>query len=219
MTRVWDLPTRIFHWLVVVLVAFSILSAHLGGNWLDWHMRSGILILSLVVFRILWGFIGPHHARFANFVRAPSAVLAYVRAMRDGNAAVTTTQAGHNPLGALSVIAIIAVLLLQATTGLFSNEDSMGSEGPLAKYVSGATSDFITRIHKIDQFVIYVLIALHLGAILYYAIARRDNLVRPMLTGDKPVAGLVASRDDWVMRLRALVVLVVVFAAAGFLYR
>ena len=218
MTRIWDLPTRLFHWSVAVLVAFSIVSAHLGGNWIDWHMRSGICILALVVFRILWGFAGPFHARFANFLRPPAVVLAYVRAMRQGDAAAPAAQAGHNPLGALSVIAMIAILLLQASTGLFSN-DSISSEGPLAKFVSSATSDFVTRIHKVDQYVIYLLIALHVGAVVYYAVAKRDNLVRPMLTGDRPGTGLIASRDDWAIRLRALVLLAVAFTLAGFLYR
>jgi cytochrome b len=217
-TRVWDLATRLFHWTLVLFVAFSILSAHLGGNWIDWHMRSGICILALLLFRIVWGFVGPHHARFANFVRPPAEVLAYVRALRARNVTAKAAQAGHNPLGALSVIAMIVILLLQASTGLFSN-DSIASEGPLAKFVSNATSDLVTRIHKIDQYVIYLLIATHIGAILYYAYSRRDNLVRPMLTGDRPGSGLVPSRDDWMMRLRAAVVLIVAFGVTGFLYR
>ncbi len=218
-TRVWDLPTRLFHWLLVLLVTFSLVSAEIGGNWLDWHMRSGILILALLAFRIVWGFVGPHHARFANFVRSPSAVMAYVRSMRQGDAAAKAVQAGHNPLGALSVLAILALLLLQATTGLFATEDSMGTEGPLVKYVSGATSDLITKVHKTNQVLIYVLVGLHVAAILYYAIAKRDNLVRPMVTGDKPVSGLVASRDDWAVRVRAAVIVAITVFLAGFLYR
>ncbi len=218
-TRVWDLPTRLFHWLLVLLVTFSLVSAEIGGNWLDWHMRSGILILALLAFRIVWGFVGPHHARFANFVRSPSAVMAYVRSMRQSDAAAKAVQAGHNPLGALSVLAILALLLLQATTGLFATEDSMGTEGPLVKYVSGATSDLITKVHKTNQVLIYVLVGLHVAAILYYAIAKRDNLVRPMVTGDKPVSGLVASRDDWAVRVRAAVIVAITVFLAGFLYR
>lgn len=217
-TRVWDLPTRLFHWTLVLLVTFSIVSAKVGGNWIDWHMRSGILILALLAFRVIWGFVGPHHAKFANFVRSPSSVMAYARSLRGASAAARVAQAGHNPLGALSVLAILAVLLLQASTGLFAN-DSISTEGPLAKHVSSATSDLLTKIHKADQVVIYVLIALHLGAILYYAIAKRDNLVRPMLTGDKPVAGVAASRDDWVVRVRAAVIVVFAVFLAGFLYR
>jgi len=217
-TRVWDLGTRLFHWALVLFVAFSILSAKLGGNWIDWHMRSGVCILALILFRITWGFIGPHHAKFANFVRPPAEVLTYVRSMRAGGATANTAQAGHNPLGALSVIAMIVILLLQASTGLFAN-DSIASEGPLAKFVSNATSDLLTRIHKIDQFVIYLLIATHIGAIVYYAFAKHDNLVRPMLTGDKPVTGLVASRDDWAVRVRAAILLVIAFGLTGFLYR
>lgn len=212
MTRIWDLPTRLFHWMLVVLVVFSILSAKVGGNWIDWHMRSGYCILTLVLFRIMWGFAGSHHARFANFVRAPAAVLSYVRELRGGGAAA---QPGHNPLGALSVLALLAVLLLQASTGLFAN-DSIASEGPLAKMVSSATSDRFTLVHKINQFMIFALTALHLGAIAYHYFAKRDNLVLPMLTGDKPGTGFVSASDDAAVRIRAAVLLAVAAAVAGY---
>lgn len=212
MTRVWDLPTRLFHWVLVLLVVFSIVSAKIGGNWIDWHMRSGYCILALVLFRVMWGFAGPFHARFANFVRPPSAVFGYLRDLRNGRAAAP---AGHNPLGALSVLAVLAVLLLQASTGLFAN-DSISSEGPLAKLVSSATSDLLTRVHKINQFVIFALIALHLAAIAYYYFARRENLVLPMITGDKPGAGLAPSSDALRDRLRAALLLAVAAAVAGY---
>jgi cytochrome b len=211
-TRIWDLPTRLFHWVLTLLVFFSIVSAKIGGNWLDWHMRSGYCILTLVLFRIMWGFAGSHHARFANFVRRPGVVLAYVREMRSGSAA---SQAGHNPLGALSVVAVLLVLLLQASTGLFAN-DSIASEGPLAKLVSGSTSDRLTTVHKTNQYVIYMLIALHLGAVAYYYFAKRENLVLPMLTGDKPGTGLAASRDDLGVRIRAAILLAIAAALATY---
>lgn len=213
MTRIWDLPTRLFHWVLVVLVLFSIVSAQIGGNWIDWHMRSGCCILALVLFRIMWGFAGSYHARFANFVRRPSVVLAYLRGLRNGTAPV---QAGHNPLGALSVVTMLVILLLQVSTGLFSN-DSIASEGPLAKLVANRTSDLLTRIHKIDQYVIYLLIALHLGAVAYYHFGKRENLIVPMITGNKEGAALVSSTDDASLRTRAVVLLAVAAAFAGYL--
>jgi len=210
--RVWDLPTRLFHWVLVVLVCFSVISAHIGGNWLDWHMRSGYCILTLLAFRIMWGFAGSHHARFANFVRPPAAVLAYLRQMRDGSA---PAQAGHNPLGALSVIAMLLALLLQASTGLFSN-DSISSEGPLAKQVSQATSDRLSAIHEANQYVIYLLVALHLGAIAYYFFAKRENLIVPMFTGDKPGGSLVAATDNGTLRVRAAILLAIAAGLAAY---
>ena len=212
MTRVWDLPTRLFHWVLVLFVSFSIVSAKIGGNWIDWHMHSGYCILALVLFRIMWGFAGSHHARFVNFVRPPGAVLSYLRELRDGN---RVTPAGHNPLGALSVLAVIVALLLQASTGLFAN-GSIASEGPLARLVSNRTSDLLTGIHKINQYVIFTLIALHLGAIAYYYFAKREDLLLPMLTGDKPGSGFVASRDDVGMRVRAAIILAIAAALAGY---
>jgi len=211
--RVWDLPTRLFHWVLVLLVCFSVVTAHVGGNWLDWHMRSGYCILALLAFRIMWGFAGSHHARFANFVRPPAAVLAYLRQLRDGSA---PAQAGHNPLGALSVIAMLLALLLQASTGLFSN-DSISSEGPLAKRVSQATSDRLSSIHEANQYVIYVLIALHLGAIAYYFFAKRENLVVPMFTGDKPGGSLVAASDNGTLRVRAAILLAIAAGLAAYI--
>jgi cytochrome b len=211
-TRIWDLPTRLVHWLLFLLVCFSVVSAKIGGNWIDWHMRSGYCILTLVLFRIMWGFLGSHHARFGNFIRPPAAVLSYVRELRSGTA---TAQAGHNPLGALSVVALLLVLLLQASTGLFAN-DSIASEGPLAKFVSSDMSDRLSGIHEINQYVIFTLIALHLAAIAYYYFAKRENLVLPMVTGDKNAAGLVPSRDDTRVRIRAAVLLAVVATLAGY---
>jgi len=213
--RIWDLPTRLFHWILVVLVAFSVVSAEIGGNWLDWHMRSGYCILTLVLFRIMWGFAGSHHARFSNFVRPPAAALAYLRELRNGSAAA---QAGHNPLGALSVVALLAALLLQASTGLFANDDSTSTEGPLAKLVSNHTSNLLTLVHEVNQYVLYTLVALHIAAIAYYYFAKRENLVTPMLTGDKAGTGLVSAADDARIRIRAAALLAIAVAIASYIF-
>jgi cytochrome b len=198
--RVWDLPTRLFHWALVLLVACSVTTAKLGGLWLDWHMRSGYAILALLVFRLLWGVAGSRHARLAHFVRGPRIVMAYLqgRHPHDG--------AGHNPLGALSVVAMIAVLLLQASTGLFTNDGSF-TEGPLAKLVSRATGEWLSTIHRWGELAIYALVGLHLAAVLFYLAVKRDNLIGPMITGDRPGIDAHPARDDPALWLRAAVML------------
>jgi len=178
---VWDLPLRMFHWMLALLVTVSIVSAHIGGNAMQIHLRSGYTILTLVLFRILWGFFGGTHARFASFVRGPATAIAYLNSLRRQNAG---RHLGHNPAGGWSVISMLAVLLIQAGTGLFSNDD-IATEGPLAKLVSKDWSDRITAIHEINVVVLYVLIGLHLAAIAFYFFRKRDNLVVPMFTGFK----------------------------------
>jgi cytochrome b len=202
--RIWDLPTRLFHWSLAVCVLGSIVSVNIGGAAVGWHFRFGYAILTLVLFRLLWGFAGPSYARFSSFPPRPGAALRY---LREGSG----ERAGHSPLGALSVYALIAAIALQAATGLFAN-DAVMWDGPLKGLVSNAASDLITRLHKINRFVVIALILLHLGAIAFYAKARGRNLVTPMLTGDAPtslpgVAGAQPARDDPAMRLRALALL------------
>lgn len=181
---VWDLPLRIFHWALVALVVAATVSAKLGGNALDWHVRFGLATLALLIFRVLWGFIGGTHAKFSNFIRGPRTILAYVKGTAD-------KPLGHNPIGALSVIAILLVLFSQAITGLFSNDDIL-TEGPLYVLVSKDTSDYLTHIHTLNQYLIYGLLALHVGAILYYRLFKKEDLVRPMVTGRKQVNASIA---------------------------
>lgn len=172
---VWDLPLRIFHWSLAVLVVAAVITGKIGGNAFDWHLPIGYAILTLLLFRLVWGIVGGYHARFANFVRGPRTILAYLR----GQVAVP---AGHTPLGALSVIAMLLLLLVQGGLGLFANDDVL-VEGPLYKLVSKDTSDWLTGWHKTNFYLILGLIGLHLGAILYYQIARRRNLTRGMILG------------------------------------
>jgi cytochrome b len=200
--RIWDLPTRLFHWLLVVLVTFSVVTAKIGGLWLDWHMRSGYTILALLVFRLLWGVAGSRHARLAHCVRGPRIVLAYLqgRHPHDG--------AGHNPLGALSVVVILAALLAQAATGLFTNDGSF-TEGPLAKLVSRATGELLSSVHRWGELAVYGMVGLHVAAIAYYLVFRRDNLVGPMITGDRHGIDAHPARDDPALWARAAVLLTV----------
>ncbi len=172
---IWDLPTRLFHWLLAGLVGFSWWTAETHRD--DLHIWSGLAILTLLIFRILWGFVGSSTARFANFVRGPRAVFGYLRGDWRG--------VGHNPLGAISVIALLALLIVQVGLGLISSDEDGLVEGPLAPLVSLATSDWAVDLHE-DLFnVLLALIGLHLAAILFYRL-RGKGLVGPMITGNGP---------------------------------
>ncbi|MDX9995616.1 MAG: cytochrome b/b6 domain-containing protein [Rhodocyclaceae bacterium] len=172
--HVWDLPTRIFHWALVASVTGAFVTAKIGGNAMVWHGRLGLAILGLLVFRIVWGFVGSTYARFAQFVRGPAALRAYLKGEWKGQ--------GHNPFGALSVLALLGALSLQAATGLFSNDD-IAFEGYLYALVGSELSGRITGVHHLLEKVLMLLVALHVGAIAFYARVRKHNLVKPMLTG------------------------------------
>lgn len=182
---VWDPWVRLTHWGLVVCVIGAWLTRELEGDWFAWHTRFGYAVLVLVVTRILWGFVGARHARFTDFVRGPRAVLEYLR----GRGQATL---GHNPLGALMILAFLAMLLGQAITGLFAN-DQVFETGPLFGYVTIETSDRLTTLHK--QIFDWILagIVIHVAAAFFYLWARRENLILPMLTGRKrahdPAAG------------------------------
>jgi cytochrome b len=208
--RVWDLPLRLFHWVLFILVGVSFVSAEIGGNLMVWHGRAGLAVLGLVVFRIVWGFIGSTHARFANFVRGPSAVRAYLRGQWSG--------IGHNPLGALSVLVLLGLLLAQATSGLFANDD-IAYEGYLYPLVSTATSASITGIHKFFEPLLIILVLAHVGAIVYYVRVKKTNLVKPMITGWKELPGATTEppRGGGIAAflIAAAIAVATVYAASG----
>jgi cytochrome b len=174
--RVWDLPTRLFHWSLLALVVTAFVTQKIGGNAMVWHGRCGLAILGLLVFRMVWGIAGSTYARFTTFVRGPRAIRDYLAGRWQG--------LGHNPLGALSVLALLGVLALQASTGLFANDD-IAFEGPLYPLIDKALSDGFTSIHKLLEPALIALVLAHVGAILFYAHVKKDNLVKPMLTGWK----------------------------------
>lgn len=192
--RVWDVPTRLFHWLLVALVAVSLYTGNVGGlAEMEWHMLSGYAILALVAFRLIWGLVGSHHARFASFVRGPGATLRYLASFVRGPYRASV---GHNPLGGWSVLAMLAALAVQAGTGLYANDDIL-TEGPLAGTVGKATSDTLTAIHNLNALVLYALIAIHVAAIALYHIVKKQNLIAAMITGRKTLApGAEAGRDE-----------------------
>ena len=189
--RVWDVPTRIFHWALVVLVGVSLYTGLTGGfAEMEWHVKCGFAVLALVIFRLVWGVAGSARSRFADFVRGPRAALAYARGLLSpGHPAFV----GHNPLGGWSVLALLTSLAVQAGTGLFSNDDIL-TEGPLAKLVSRQTSALLSEIHEVNANILMVLIGVHLAAITFYAVAKREDLVRPMVTGVKRLTSADADR-------------------------
>jgi len=178
---VWDLPVRVFHWLLALLLCFQYVSFKVGGNWMTYHMWSGYTILTLLLFRVAWGFVGSTHARFGSFLYGPRAVLAYLKTLPRREAA---SFAGHNPLGGWSVLLMLLAVLVQAGTGLFANDD-IAIEGPLSGWVRKETSDFITSIHRYNFYVILALVAAHITAILYYLLYKAENLTKAMITGRK----------------------------------
>ena len=169
---IWDLPTRLFHWMLVGLIAFSWWSAQYHYD--DLHIWSGLGVMSLLIFRILWGLFGSSTARFASFVRGPKAVLGYLQGTWRG--------IGHNPLGALSVIALLALVSLQVGLGLFASDEDGIMQGPLAPRVSIDTGDWAREWHETLFNVLLVLIALHVAAIFFYKF-RGKSLLKPMITG------------------------------------
>jgi cytochrome b len=181
--RVWDLPVRVFHWLLVALIVVSFTTAQIGGNAMRIHQLSGFSILTLVLFRLLWGIFGSTYARFSDFVRHPRQAIEYARSLGQGH---PPFYAGHNPLGGWMIVALLLCLLIQTGTGLFANDDIM-TEGPLFDWVSKRTSDVLSRIHAINFYVLLALITAHVAAALYYLWGKRENLILPLLTGRKPV--------------------------------
>lgn len=207
---VWDVPTRLFHWLLVALIGFSWWSAEQGGLWLDYHMWSGYAVLTLVLFRILWGFAGSTHARFGDFVRGPRTILAHVATLHRRRGAIHD---GHNPLGGWMVLGLLAVVLFQATTGLFANDDIF-TQGPLASTVSKSTSDWLTRLHKQNFDLILILAAVHVAAAVFYLLYKRENLIGAMITGRKTLPPGVAGRPRTTASLWLAVVLLGLCAGA-----
>ena len=202
--RVWDLPTRIFHWALVFCVISLITTAHIGGAAMAWHFRLGYGALSLLLFRMVWGLMGGYWSRFSTFIYSPRTLIRYLRGQGGPELAI-----GHNPTGAGSVFAMLLFLLLQIASGLIS-DDEISASGPFTHKVSNAWVERATFYHtKIGQPVLYALLGLHVCAILFYLWRKRQNLIRPMLWGDKDVVQAAASsRDDW--RSRALAALVFV---------
>lgn len=214
--RVWDLPTRLFHWVLALAVVGSVVTAKIGGNATVWHFRLGYLVLGLLLFRLVWGVVGGHWSRFATFVRGPGTVLRYLRGQaRPGE----HLDVGHNPLGAGSVIALLTILCVQVGTGLIA-DDEIASVGPLNRFVDTATGLAATGWHKTGgQWIIVGLVVLHIAAIVFYKVKGKD-LVGPMVRGDKQLAeDAPASADDARSRLKAVAIGAVIAVAVAYVVR
>ena len=178
--RVWDLPTRLFHWILVALIIAQWWTAEQSST-MDYHVWGGYAVLTLVLFRLIWGFVGSETVLFSNFVRGPGAALLYAKALMRGE---TPHYLGHNPMGGWSILALLILLLIQAGTGLFANDDIM-IEGPLYAWVSKDTSDWLTTLHRFNFNLLLAMIAVHLSAVFFYLLVKRENLIHPMLSGRK----------------------------------
>lgn len=204
---VWDLPTRLFHWLLVLCVFGSVVTGQIGGNLIDWHGCLGLAIVALVAFRLVWGLVGSTYARFAQFFPTPGRLRDYLAGRWRG--------AGHNPLGAFSVFGLLALLLVQVGSGLFANDD-IAFNGYLYDLVGKDLSDRLTGWHKLSANVLIALVILHVGAIVFYAHVKKDNLVKPMVSGWKEGEG-ESARGGGVVRFiaAALVAAAAAYGASG----
>ena len=218
--RVWDLPIRVFHWLLVLCIVGSLISVNLGGNAMEWHGYFGYSVLTLLIFRITWGFVGSTHARFSSFFPSLKNILNYLQ----GKAPHVL---GHNPLGAISVFALLLALSIQALTGLFV-DDEIAFQGPFAKYVSNSTVALLSKVHYWNHWLIYTLITIHIAAIIYYQKFKGENLIKPMIIGDKEIdpseeANYLpsdlgrASKDGALQRGIALMLLGLIAVVVGYL--
>jgi cytochrome b len=211
--RVWDLPTRLFHWALVACVIKLVVTGNIGGNLMTWHMRAGYAVLVLLAFRLVWGLVGGYWSRFATFVPTPARIWAYVKGTPTG-----TPVLGHNPLGALSVLAMLTVLGAQVATGLVS-DDEIAFSGPLITFVSSATSALATTYHKqYGKLLLLALVVLHVCAIVYYQRVKKQRLVAAMLSGDHEVEGGVeaqASADGLAARALPLAFLLCAWPRCG----
>lgn len=178
---VWDLPVRLFHWTLVALLLVSWWTGEEGGNAMIYHLWSGYGILTLVIFRLLWGLAGSPYARFRQFLRGPRALADYALGLLQRKPSVWV---GHNPLGGWVIMIMLLALLVQAMTGLFANDDIF-IEGPLYPWVSKRASDALTSLHKANFNLLLALAALHVAAALFYLLVKRENLITPMITGRK----------------------------------
>jgi cytochrome b len=186
---VWDGFVRVFHWSLVLLFAISVASGKVGGEWIVWHMRSGYAILALVTFRLIWGFVGGEYARYMSFLTGP------VRAMKFAKGLLGKSHEhviGHNPVGGWMVVLLLLLLATQGVLGLFSN-DEIATTGPLARYVSEATSITLMGRHRLIGDALLVLVGIHIAAVLFHLFVKKENLVRAMFSGNKDLPPHLAS--------------------------
>lgn len=210
--RIWDLPTRLFHWLLVLAVVGLVITGNLGGEWMTLHFRLGYVVLALLLFRLAWGFVGGHWSRFSQFIYSPLTLVRYLRGQSRPE-----HELGHSPTAALSVLALLLVLSLQVASGLLS-DDEIAFTGPLSRFAPSEWVSLATAYHaEWGKLVLIGLVVLHLLAIGYYKWIKKTPLVAAMITGDKTTALLQpASQDGLAQRILALALAIGSVAIAAF---
>lgn len=209
--KIWDLPTRVFHWSLVLLVLASWFTDQMG--WARLHFLSGYAMVGLLIFRLIWGFLGSETSRFVQFLRSPAGAFRHLRQVL---AREPDLEVGHNVAGGWMVMLLLVLLLVQVATGLCANDDVM-AEGPLAKYVGKPWSDRLGTIHSINFSLIELAVLAHVCAVLAYWLFKRHNLLRPMITGVKRLpasirAPLMASKLRAAMVITSAAVLATLVA-------
>ena len=214
--RVWDLPTRVFHWALALSMVSLVVTAKFGGSLMVWHYRLGMLVLSLIAFRVLWGLLGGRWSRFASFIYAPATIWRYLR----GRTRPTEyLEVGHDPVGSLLIFALLGGACLQLATGLVA-DDEIANQGPLNRFVSSGVAQWATSWHKTwGQWLLMALVALHVAAIFYFVSKKRQNLVGSMVKGDKTLpAGTPVSADGLAQRALGLLLWLACLAAAVWVF-
>ena len=212
--RVWDAPTRLFHWSLVSCVIGLFVTSRVGGEAMDWHIRFGYAVLTLLLFRLIWGFVGGHWSRFSKFLYSPAHVVRYLKGQGEASQSV-----GHNPAGSLSVWAILFLLALQVASGLLS-DDEIAAAGPLSRHVSEPIVNQATTYHTtLGQYGLLLMLGLHLSAIAFYLVKKKENLAKAMITGDKLLShAATQTRDRWTDRAKAMMLFALCWAlVAGWL--
>jgi cytochrome b len=209
---VWDFPLRLFHWLFASTILLLWLTSELGTDFIDVHMQLGYFALGLLIFRISWGIVGPKHARFSQFIPSPSRLIHYIKQSKQGK---TPYHAGHNPLGSLMVVLMIILILMQAISGLFINDDVFSS-GPYYDVMSKDFEKVMSFIHHNTFDFMIAAIAMHLGAIFYYWRVKKQNLVLPMITGKKSADKV--SKEDEIPHSKIPLAIIIVILTAAFVY-
>jgi cytochrome b len=220
--KIWDLPTRLFHWSLVSLFGFMWFSGEQGGDWLLWHTRAGVLMATLLIFRIIWGLIGSDTAKFSHFLKGRKAVMAYIKEeanLRPHDKLSPIQESGHNPLGGWMVFFMVAVLCFQVITGLLSSDTDAGLyDGFLAGRFDWSWLEGVETLHEISFSLLLLMVAVHVSAIIFYAIVKKTRLIPPMVKGYISVDKEDISLYKPVRFVPNMIALVAFLVAAGLMY-
>ncbi|MDU0353066.1 cytochrome b/b6 domain-containing protein [Paraglaciecola aquimarina] len=204
---VWDLPVRLFHWILAISLVVQWFTAEVIENAMDFHFYLGYFILGLIIFRLIWGFIGTKYAKFSSFIAGPKAMLAYLRALMNRE---DTSTIGHNPVGGLMLPLVLTLVGIQAVTGLFTSDDIVHS-GPYYDSVSSSVQKTLQWLHHQTFSFLWIFVAIHIVAILWYKFALKHDLIRPMFNGKKVVTEQQAIANSQLLKAVILMVVVAVF--------